>query len=122
MNFSEALKAFRRGTHVYGPSWRALVVCKTQEQRRHYADEALMTLEAGSTPIAKADRTKMEIITEKGSSIRFRLLQDADMQAGLYYSQIIYTCFLDHRERDLLKSLLCHPEVDENDLRFDEAI
>ena len=76
MNFADALKAFRRGTHVYGPNWNGVVICAQQSVRRAYMEETYRIMDASSIPIASISNEKCRVTMEAGNTLEFRLTEN----------------------------------------------
>src|SRR5688572_26400293 len=89
-----ALKATRRGIHVYGAAWRTAIIADPRYARYLLHDEVVPILQASSLGIELIQHATLTVRTEKGGIIRVFGVDDAMdalKLAGLEFTQLIRT-------------------------------
>jgi hypothetical protein len=126
ITLSEALKAFRRGVHVYEGAWRCAVIADPRTAH-HVFDEIAGIMEGGSLKLSMVNRATRTIHGEKGGILRVFAIDDsmdAYAVAGLTFTQIIWL-HTPRKEpeyvRAVVQSRLRSDLVPINDLKEQEA-
>jgi hypothetical protein len=126
ISYGDALKAFRRNVYTHAVvGWHAAVICATHQQARYAMDEAKSILDASSLPVQSYMHTSMRITTDRGGRLNFFPVEHGmlDRMQGLQFPHIIVvTPQIDTREREFLKYINRHHEIEERYYRFDEAM
>lgn len=122
IGFGEALKAFRRGVHVYGPDWRGVILGHSVLQLAATSIEATRIFD-GSSLIAKYDGSN-QIFYFNPSGARLHLclardLTDAYCLSGHEYTQIIWMFTPDDSVSQYVHHMLRSPTVPHEKLRLD---
>jgi len=92
-SIQDALKATRRGMHVHGAKWRALIVVERADMIIPLMEETYEIMDAGSLPVATLNRAQRLLTMANGATIRFatvRDLEDTYMLSGGAYTQIVW--------------------------------
>lgn len=122
-----ALRATRRGIHVYGKDWRTLIVADPRYMRYVFHDEVVPVLQASSLAVELIQHATLTVRTEKGGIIRVLGVDDymdALRLAGHMYTHIIWahTPTKSTNEcRGFINALLRSPTVPHEALRTDEV-
>lgn len=88
--FPEAMRAFRRGSHVYGNNWACIALCEDSTQLGAAYEEALNITSVSSASVAEVDRENRTFETGKGARIRFSI-GDTLSQTQLHLNGFLFT-------------------------------
>lgn len=121
MNLAVALKGFRRGAHLFGPDWRAVVLLPSAEFVKVAFQEATALMDGSSHgPGLEIMYTHDRLVTANGARIDFRLSANAGLMQGYQYAHIVVMHPI--ADRDLLSAKLLWRSnvVPADKMRFDE--
>lgn len=93
ISLADALKATRRGIHLYGSAWRTAIIADPRYARYVLHDEVIPILEASSLKVELISHATVSVRTGKGGIIRVFGVDDymdALKLRGLEFTHIIW--------------------------------
>lgn len=90
VSFGDALKTARRMIYKYPNVWRVGVICFSPDQAKYAYDEAKRTFEQGSLRIIEANRSTMQILTERGGIFYFPICTSGERTRGMQFTQLVW--------------------------------
>lgn len=96
--FSDVMKRFRRGAHVHGQHWRAIMICPTMNMLDIAWEEALATMQGTSHAKGlEINHTSRRMQTANGAVMQFAIVDPMDAadqiqlrMSGMQYTQLVW--------------------------------
>lgn len=122
ISFGNALKAFRRGVHVYGADWKGVVLCQTWQQMHEAVNDAQRIFNGSSLMSTLLRSRNMFVFEPSDAYLQFAVVtNDIDAYAlkGRLFTQVIYLFEPSEPVRQIVATLLRPQIVPEDKLRTD---